>query len=50
MIRVAVVCLQAEGAAYLVTGNVKDLPLRWLGTEAGTPRRFLKIVAAKLAV
>lgn len=40
-------CAQASGAAYLVTGNVRDFPLRWIGTEVVTPRRFLEIVAAK---
>lgn len=43
-------CSQARGAAYLVTGNVRDFPPYWLGTEVVTPRRFLEIVAAKLAV
>ena len=38
-------CCQASRAAYLVTGNVKDFPLRWLGTEVVTPRRFLEILA-----
>jgi uncharacterized protein len=38
-------CSQASGAAYLVTGNVRDFPLRWLGTEVVTPRHFLEIVA-----
>ncbi|MBL8293041.1 MAG: putative toxin-antitoxin system toxin component, PIN family [Bryobacterales bacterium] len=43
-------CCQASGAAYLITGNVRDFPLYWLSTEVVTPRRFLEIVAAKLAV
>lgn len=25
-------CAQASGASYLVTGNVRDFPLRWVGT------------------
>jgi uncharacterized protein len=40
-------CAQASGAAYLVTGNVRDFPLRWVGTEVVTPRHFLEIVAGK---
>lgn len=40
-------CSQASGAAYLVTGNVRDFPLRWVGTEVVTPRHFLEIVAGK---
>jgi putative PIN family toxin of toxin-antitoxin system len=39
-------CAQSSGASYLVTGNVRDFPLRWLGTEVVTPRHFLEIVAA----
>lgn len=39
-------CAQASGASYLVTGNVRDFPLRWVGTEVVTPRHFLEIVAA----
>lgn len=39
-------CAQASGASYLVTGNVRDFPLRWLGTEVVSPRHFLEIVAA----
>lgn len=38
-------CAQASGASYLVTGNVRDFPLRWVGTEVVTPRHFLEIVA-----
>jgi putative PIN family toxin of toxin-antitoxin system len=35
-------CSQASGAAYLnlVTGNVRDFPTHWLGTEVVTPRQF----------
>ena len=40
-------CAQASSASYLVTGNVRDFPPRWVGTEVVTPRRFLEIVAAK---
>ena len=43
---VFVECAQASGASYLVTGNARDFPLRWLGTEVVTPRHFLEIVAA----
>lgn len=39
-------CAQAGSASYLVTGNVRDFPARWVGTEVVTPRRFLEIVAA----
>jgi putative PIN family toxin of toxin-antitoxin system len=38
-------CSQAGGADYLVTGNVRDFPLRWLGTEVVTPRHFLDVIA-----
>jgi len=37
-------CAQASGAAFLVMGNVRDFPVRWMGTEVVTPRRFLEIV------
>ena len=40
-------CAQASRAAYLVTGNVRDFPLRWVGAEIVTPRRFLQIVESK---
>ena len=38
-------CAQASRAAYLITGNVKDFPARWLGTEVITARGFLEVVA-----
>ncbi|MBM3728951.1 MAG: putative toxin-antitoxin system toxin component, PIN family [Acidobacteria bacterium] len=41
-------CAQASGASYLVTGNARDFPLRWIATEVVTPRQFLEIVAARL--
>lgn len=40
-------CAQASGASYIITGNVRDFPPRWLGTDVVTPRRFLEIVATK---
>lgn len=40
-------CAQASSASYLVTGNVRDFPRRWVGTEVVTPRHFLEIVTAK---
>lgn len=40
-------CAQASGASYLVTGNVRDFPLRWIGTEVVTARHFLEIVATR---
>lgn len=40
-------CAQASGASYLVTGNVRDFPLRWVSTEVVTPRHFLEIVATR---
>jgi uncharacterized protein len=40
-------CAQASGAAYLVTGNVRDFPPHWLGTEVVTPRQFLEILSGK---
>ncbi len=40
-------CAQASGASYLVTGNARDFPLRWVGAEGVTPRHFLEIVAAR---
>jgi len=40
-------CAQASGASYLVTGNVRDFPLRWIATEVVTPRQFLEIVSAR---
>ena len=40
-------CSQACCAAYLVTGNIRDFPVRWVGTEVVTPRHFLEIVAGR---
>lgn len=37
-------CAQAARAAYLVTGNTKDFPLRWLDTSIVTPRGFLDVL------
>lgn len=37
-------CCQASGAAFLITGNVKDFPIRWLGTAVVRPRQFLEIM------
>jgi uncharacterized protein len=40
-------CAQASGAAFLVTGNIRDFPTQWVGAEIVTPRRFLEIVALR---
>lgn len=40
-------CSQASGASHLVTGNVRDFPPHWLGTEIVTPRQLLEILAGK---
>ncbi len=40
-------CAQASDAAYLVTGNIKDFPPRWHGTEIVTPSHFLEIVTRR---
>jgi uncharacterized protein len=40
-------CAQASGASYVVTGDVRDFPLRWVRAEIVTPRHFLEIVAAR---
>lgn len=34
-------CAQAAEASWLVTGNTRDFPAVWEGTEIVTPRRFL---------
>jgi putative PIN family toxin of toxin-antitoxin system len=34
-------CSQAARAHYLVTGNLKDFPTKWAGTEVVTARQFL---------
>lgn len=38
-------CAQAAGARYLVTGNLKDFPAKWAGTQILTPRQFLDALA-----
>jgi len=38
---------QASGAAYLVTGNIRDFPARWESAAIVTPRQFLEVVAGK---
>jgi putative PIN family toxin of toxin-antitoxin system len=40
-------CAQAAGAAYLVTGNIKDFPASWLETRIVTPRRFLEVLSGE---
>jgi len=40
-------CAQAARAAYLVTGNVKDFPASWKGTQIVTARRFLEIMSGE---
>jgi uncharacterized protein len=37
-------CAQAARAAYLITGNTKDFPLRWLDTSIVAPREFLDVL------
>ncbi len=38
-------CCQASSAGYLVTGNLSDFPVQWLGTQVVSPRSFLEITA-----
>jgi predicted nucleic acid-binding protein len=35
---------QAAAAHYLVTGNTKDFPAAWVGTQILTARQFLDAV------
>lgn len=37
-------CAQTAAAHYLVTGNAKDFPPAWAGTQTVTPRQFLDVV------
>jgi uncharacterized protein len=37
-------CAQAAAAHYLVTGNAKDFPAAWVGTQIVTARQFLDAV------
>jgi uncharacterized protein len=37
-------CAQAAAAHYLVTGNAKDFPPAWVGTQIVTARQLLDIV------
>jgi uncharacterized protein len=37
-------CAQAAAAHYLVTGNAKDFPATWSGTQIVTAREFLDAV------
>jgi uncharacterized protein len=37
-------CAQAAAAHYLVTGNTKDFPAAWAGTQIVTARHFLDAV------
>jgi putative PIN family toxin of toxin-antitoxin system len=37
-------CAQAAEAHYLVTGNAKDFPFAWAGTQIVTAREFLDAV------
>jgi uncharacterized protein len=34
-------CAQAARAHYLVTGNLKDFPMKWADTQIVMPRQFL---------
>lgn len=38
-------CAQAARAHYLVTGNTKDFPEKWLDTQVVTARQFLDAMA-----
>jgi putative PIN family toxin of toxin-antitoxin system len=38
-------CTQAAGAAYLVTGNIKDFPAFWHDTQIVTARHFLEVMS-----
>ena len=38
-------CSQAAHAHYLVTGNVRDFPVKWVETQIVTPRQFLDALA-----
>lgn len=38
-------CCQASSAGYLVTGNLSDFPIQWLGPRVVSPRSFLEITA-----
>jgi putative PIN family toxin of toxin-antitoxin system len=38
-------CSQAARARYLVTGNLKDFPAEWAGTQIVTARQFLDALA-----
>ena len=40
-------CAQEARASWLVTGNVRDFPSTWQGTEVVTPRQFLDRLAAE---
>jgi predicted nucleic acid-binding protein len=38
-------CAQAARAHYIVTGNLKDYPAEWAGTQIVTSRQFLDALA-----
>jgi len=38
-------CAQAARAHYVVTGNLKDFPVKWADAQIVTPRRFLDALA-----
>jgi putative PIN family toxin of toxin-antitoxin system len=40
-------CAHAAQANYLVTGNIKDFPASWSGTQIVTARRLLNIVSGE---
>ena len=40
-------CAQAAQADYLVTGNIKDFPASWSGTQIVTPAKLLDIDAGR---
>ncbi len=39
-------CAESAMAHFLVTGNVKDYPVTWMGTRVTTPRLFLETITA----
>jgi putative PIN family toxin of toxin-antitoxin system len=38
-------CAQAARAHYLLSGNLKDFPVKWAQTQIVTPRQFLDAMA-----
>lgn len=40
-------CCQASNSTYLVTGNTRDFPSQWRGTDVVTPRQFLETFSSR---